>query len=128
MNAELRALLLLLLLSPVGCVFGPSYAGGPTSEDPHGIVDPEEAVSILFVDGLKTPRSSSIYVEPGLRQIRVRIEFPMTREDAKPFEIRDIELRVQANHLYEISRKDPPEDIIELGPPYELLIREFELR
>lgn len=116
-----------LLVTLLGCN-GPDYAGGPTADDPHGTIDPDNDVSIWRIDGFDTlSRNSEIRVAPGLRRVKVRIEFPIESESATPFEYREIDLRVEEGHLYAIRRKEI-ETEIDLGPPYELEIRDYAPR
>jgi hypothetical protein len=128
MSWTARFVTCVFLASLVGCVSGPDYAGGPTSEQPHGIVDPDRDISIWRVDGFDTlSRNSAILLEPGLRRVKIRIEFPIDSEAAQPFEYRELNLRVEANHLYELSRKEI-ESEYDLGPPYEVEIRDYVMR
>jgi hypothetical protein len=115
--ARLAALLLACLL-PLGCG-GPSYAGGPTDEQPHGVVIPGLDVTIWRVDGRDTDtRTGSLLLEPGRRRLKVRIDFPIDDESPIPFEYRDLDLDVEAGHVYRIDRAEG-----EL-PPYELNVSE----
>ena len=109
-----RTCLAAVLAALLGCAGGPDYEGGPTSEQPHGIVDAERDVTIWRV-------------APGLRRIKVRIEFPIDNESAVPYEKREISLKVEPGHLYELARKEVDTEI-DLGPPYELEIRDYAPR
>lgn len=122
-----RTCLAAVLAALLGCAGGPDYEGGPTSEQPHGIVDAERDVTIWRVDGFDTYTRNSVRVAPGLRRIKVRIEFPIDNESAVPYEKREISLKVEPGHLYELARKEVDTEI-DLGPPYELEIRDYAPR
>lgn len=99
-----RLLLALALLALTGCG-SPSYAGGPTDEDPHGLVIPGDDVTIWRVDGLDVPaRSATARVAPGRRRIKVRYEYPIESDAAEPFEYEDVELTIEAGRVYLIER------------------------
>lgn len=108
--------LLCLLLSGCG---GPSYAGGPTEEEPHGVVVPGLDVTIWRVDGFDTEtRTGALLVAPGLRKLKVRIDYPIDNESPVPFEYQDLELQVDEGRIYRIDRTE--EDF----PPYHLNVTE----
>lgn len=101
----LLLLLLALVLPLAGCAGGPSYAGGPTEEDPHGVVIPGEDVFIYRVDGHDVDsRSSPTYVEPGRRRIRVRFQYDIDSESATPQEYKELELTVEPGDVFLIER------------------------
>lgn len=107
----IRALLLALTLALTGClagcVGGPSYAGGPTEEEPHGLLIPGEAVSLWRVDGFDVvdSRTSPIYVAPGRRKVKARFDTPIDTDESKEtFEYRDLEVDVAAGQRYLIER------------------------
>ncbi len=103
----LRALLLALSLTLAGCVGGPSYAGGPTEEDPHGLLVPGENVSFWRVDGFDVveSRTSPIYVAPGRRKVKARFDTPIDTDESKEtFEYRDLEVDVAAGERYLVER------------------------
>lgn len=114
----LLALLLALALSLIGCG-GPSYAGGPTEEEPHGLIVPGLDVTIWRVDGADTDtRTGALRVAPGLRKLKVRIDYPIDDESAIPFEYQDLDLQVEEGHVYRIDRTE------EVIPPYHLNVTE----
>lgn len=118
MPRSLHTLLLSLLLL-AGCSSYPSYAGGPEAEDPHGILNPQGDLTVWGVDGKRThTRSFRIYVAPGRRNIRVRIEHPIKSDAAKPFEFQNVTLDIEAGVIYHLTRKES-----EL-PPYEVEVKE----
>lgn len=99
------SIVLLALVVLAGCVGGPSYAGGPTEEEPHALVIPGEDVTIWRVDDWDVPsRSSTAYVAPGRRRLRVRYEFPIDSESSKPYEYEDLNLTLEAGRVYLIER------------------------
>lgn len=100
------ALALALALATSGCVGGPSYAGGPTEEEPHGLLIPGEDVSLWRVDGFDiSSRHSPAYVAPGRRKLRARFETPIDTDESKEsFEYRDLEVDVAAGERYLVER------------------------
>ena len=114
---------LTLSLALTACAGSPSYAGGPTADDAHGIVDPGWDVSLFTVDGQDTAnRHGQTYVAPGRRRLGIRIEHPLESDDWKPYENRVIVIDVVPSTLYTLDRK-PGE-----YPPYEVNINQFDLR
>ncbi len=116
-----RALALVALAAGLAGCAGPSYAGGPTGDDPHGVVIPGRDVTLWEVDGRDVPsRSGRARVAPGRRRLKVRLEFPLASDAWQPFEYREVELLVVEGHQYLLERTG------EEGPfgPYELGIRE----
>lgn len=88
-----------------GCVGGPSYAGGPTEADPHGLLVPGEDVSLWRIDGWDVEsRGSAAYVTPGRRHLRVRFETPIESEGKDSFEFRELDLDVEAGGEYRLER------------------------
>ncbi|HZU95144.1 MAG TPA: hypothetical protein VFF73_00440, partial [Planctomycetota bacterium] len=62
----MRGLLIGVLLALVGCSSVPSYEGGPDSDQPHGIVQPEANVKLWKVDGKNAlNKDTETYVSPG---------------------------------------------------------------
>ncbi len=111
-----------LCLLLTGCVGGPSYAGGPTTEEPHGVVDPGYDVSLWRVDGHDTvSRGGETYLAPGRRRLLVRIQHDIESDDWAPKEMRIVPIDVEENTLYTIDRK-PGE-----FPPWEIDIRKYPL-
>jgi hypothetical protein len=105
MTKSILALALSFALS--GCVGGPSYAGGPTEEDPHGLLLPGDDVSFWRVDGFDVveSRTSPIYVAPGRRKIKARFDTPIDTDESKEtFEYRDLEVDVAAGERYLVER------------------------
>lgn len=101
----LRLVLLATLTLFAGCVGGPSYAGGPTEEEPHAIVIPGPDVTIWRIDGYDVPsRSSTAYVAPGRRKLTVRYEFDIESEAVPAHETKDLDLNVEAGQTYLIER------------------------
>lgn len=108
---------LLALCSGCG---GPAYAGGPSADEPHGLVIPGDDVTLWRVDGHDVvSRSSAIEVAPGQRTIKARLEFPIDDESAKPFEYYDVPLYVEAGHRYLLQRQG--DDAL---PPYQIEVLE----
>ncbi|MCO5166812.1 MAG: hypothetical protein M9894_10660 [Planctomycetes bacterium] len=115
----LAATLALTLAALAGCVGGPSYAGGPTEEEPHGVVIPGDDVFLWAVDGQDVPsRRSKAYVEPGARRLKVRINYPIDNESATPYEYKDVVINVEDGRAYLIERKGEGQ----FGP-YEVEVR-----
>lgn len=107
MTTRLRPLLALLALVVLvaGCAGGPSYAGGPTEEEPHALVIPGEWVSLWRVDDWDVPsRTSAAYVAPGRRRLKVRYEFPIDNESHRPYEYEVLTLDLEAGRTYLIER------------------------
>jgi hypothetical protein len=106
-RALLLALSLAVTLAMCGCVGGPSYAGGPTEEEPHGLLIPGEDVSFWRVDGFDVveSRKSPIYVAPGRRKVHARFETPIDADESKEsFEYRDLEVDVVDGERYLVER------------------------
>ncbi|MBX3472399.1 MAG: hypothetical protein KF878_36570 [Planctomycetes bacterium] len=115
----LAAALALTLATLSGCVGGPSYAGGPTEEEPHGLVIPGDDVFIWAVDGRDvSSRRNKTYVEPGHRRLKIRFNYPIDNESANPYEFKDLDLNVEDGRAYLIERKGEGQ----FGP-YELEVR-----
>ncbi|RMG07720.1 MAG: hypothetical protein D6731_23110 [Planctomycetota bacterium] len=113
----------LLLALCAGCVSGPSYAGGPTSEEPHAVVDPSTDITLWRVDGQDVAsRVGETLVEPGLRRLKIRIEADIADDSPTPYEYRDITLYAEPGATYVIERK--PGDM----PPWEVDIRKLPSR
>lgn len=94
------------LLTLAGCVGGPSYAGGPTEEEPHALVIPGDDVTIWRIDDRDVPsRSSKAYVAPGRHRLRVRYNFPIDNESATPYDWEDLNLTFEAGRVYLIERE-----------------------
>lgn len=119
----LRLLPPLLLLLLAGCVAAPDYAGGPTSEEPYGVIDPGTDITLWQVDehDVQT-RSGPIRVAPGRRMVKLRIEADIADETPTPWEYRTVPLAIEEDMLYTIDRR-PGE-----YPPWELDIRQRSLR
>ncbi len=99
------SIVLLALVVLAGCVGGPSYAGGPTEEEPHALVIPGEDVTIWRVDDQDVPsRSSTAYVAPGRHRIKVRYNFPIDNESSKPYDFEELNLTLEAGRVYLIER------------------------
>ena len=108
-----------LLLALAGCSSGPDYAGGPSSEDPYGVVDPGRDVNLWRVDGHDVAsRSGPTKLAPGRRVLKLRIEADIASDDQFPKELRDVTLYVEQGMLYTIDRKPGQ------YPPWELDIRQ----
>ena len=101
-----RAMLALgIVLLLAGCVGGPSYAGGPREDEPHAVVIPGEDVTIWAVDGYDVPsHSSTAYLAPGRRKLRVRIEFPIENESPTPYEYKEMDVTVEDGDVILLSR------------------------
>jgi hypothetical protein len=111
-----------LVATLAGCAGSASYAGGPTPEEEHGIVDPGWDVTLWTVDDEDTTtRHGKTYVEPGRRKLRIRIEHPIESDDWAPYEFRNIIIDVAAKTLYAIDRQKGE------FPPYDVDINEFDL-
>lgn len=101
----LRLLLLATLTLLAGCVGGPSYAGGPTEEEPHAVVIPGPDVTIWQIDGYDVPsRGSTAYVAPGRRKLKVRFEYSIDSESAVPYEYKVLDLTIEDGQTYLIER------------------------
>lgn len=104
-SRTLSSALLALVTLVAGCVGGPSYAGGPTEEEPHAVVIPGDDVTIWRVDDWDVPsRSSTTYVAPGRRRIKVRYEYPIDSEASKPYDYEELNLTLEAGRIYLIER------------------------
>jgi hypothetical protein len=102
-----------------GCASGPDYAGGPSSDEPFGVVDPGRDINLWRVDGHDVDsRSGPTKLEPGRRLLKVRIEADIADDTPTPKELRDVVLHVEEGVLYTIDRK--PGEL----PPWELDIRQ----
>ena len=102
---RLLAALVACLALLTGCVGGPSYAGGPTEEDPHGVIIPGEDVFVFFVDGYAVEsKSSTVYVGPGRHRVRVRLQYHIDSESGAPQEMKDIDLHVEDGDVFLLSR------------------------
>lgn len=113
------ASLVLLTLFGSGCASGPDYAGGPSSEDPHGVVSPGDGITIWAVDGYATAsRAFSVMVAPGRRKLKVRLEHPIESEAWAPFEYKTLTFEVEQGVTYYLSRKESE------FPPYEIEVKE----
>ena len=99
------SLLLLVLLA--GCVGGPSYSGGPTTDQPHAIVDPGVGVHTWKVDGRNVDtRTGEIYVAPGLRKVLVRVWHPVESDERphEPYDMKTIPIHAEAGTVYTLDR------------------------
>ena len=115
--------MLLLALCLGGCVGGPSYAGGPTSDQPHGVISPGMDITVWQVDGHATAsRAFDLYVAPGQRLLKVRLEFPIESESSTPYAYQDLSLYVEQGVRYHLDRKH------ERYPPFSVQVREERLR
>jgi hypothetical protein len=118
----MRLVTALLLLALAGCVGGPSYAGGPTTEEPHAVVDPSTDITLWRVDGHDVEtRSGKTYVAPGTRRLSIRIEHPIESDAWEPKEEVVLPLRAEAGKYYLLERKPG------LRPPYQVRVRQFRL-
>jgi hypothetical protein len=98
----LLALALLVVLPGCG---SPSYAGGPTDDDPHGLVIPGDDVTIWRVDDMDVPsRSATARLAPGRRRLKVRYEYPIESDATIPFEYEELELTIEDGRTYLIER------------------------
>ncbi len=117
------AVTLLPLLAPLlglaGCVSGPDYRGGPSSDEPHGWVSPGADVSVWKVDGQQTAtRNFTLKVAPGRRRLLVRLQHPIESEDAEPYDWIDLPLHVDEGRVYYLDVKQPAD-----LPPYQVVVR-----
>ncbi len=97
----------LLLALLAGCVSGPSYAGGPTTDQPHAIVDPGVGVHMWKVDGHGVDtRTGEIYLEPGRREILVRVWHPVESDERPelPYDMKTIPIHAEAGTVYTLDR------------------------
>ena len=115
-----------LLLSSVvalllaGCAGGPDYAGGPSEDEPHAIVDPGVDVNLWAVDGhAPSTRIGPVRIAPGRRVLKLRIEADIEDETPTPYEYREVPLYAEKGMLYTIDRKPSQR------PPWELDIRQL---
>ena len=100
------------------------HEGGPTAEEPHGIINPGDDVYILGVDGKRTStRNFSVRVHPGERILRLRVQYPIANDSNKPQEKVDKTLNVEDGVEYRIDRIGESE-----FPPYELKVTERRFR
>ncbi len=121
MNSGLARLLLVLLLGVLTGCASQHYAGGPTSDEPHAILDAEEDVTVWAVDGYETTTRDQVRVAPGSHIVRVRLEYPMEgvhSESPTPREYQQLDLDLKAGHRYTFLRKETE------FPPYEVLVIE----
>ncbi|MCA8924462.1 MAG: hypothetical protein KDD82_21810 [Planctomycetes bacterium] len=96
---------LLVATALCGCVGGPSYVGGPTEEQPHALLYTGEDVSVWKVDGWQTyDRTGALYLEPGARTLRLRVQNPVDYDGPGIFWIRAYQIRVEEGHSYLIFR------------------------
>lgn len=117
-STRIRGLVALVVALAAGCVSGPYYRGGPTSEQPHAVISPGDGVTIWRVDGAPTTtRSFSLLVAPGLRALGIRIDHPIESEAAKPYDKATLRLDVVDGGVYLLERA-PGED-----PPYSVRVR-----
>lgn len=118
----MRLLAASFLLFATGCVGGPSYAGGPTTEQPHAIVDPATDITLWRVDGHDVEtRSGKTYVTPGHHKLSLRIEHPIDSDSWEPHEEVVLPLNAEAGRWYVLERKAG------VRPPYEVRIRKFRI-
>jgi hypothetical protein len=117
---------LLLLVVLAGCVSGPSYAGGPTTDQPYAIVNPNSPhIYTWKVDGRTVDtRTGEIYVAPGRREILIRVSHPIDSDERtyEPYDWKTIPLHAKAGMVYLLDRK--PGDFA----PYEVDIRQFKIQ
>lgn len=115
--ARLGSLAVLAALALAGCTTVPSYPGGPTLDDPYGIVQGVENVKLWTVDGKSVvDHEGPSYVAPGNHKLVLRIEYPIDDESQFPQEYSDQTITVEAGLRYRFLVKGE----YEKGPPYEL--------
>jgi hypothetical protein len=118
------SLLSLVLLA--GCVGGPSYLGGPTTEQPYAIISPNSpGVYTWKVDGHRVDtRTGEIYVAPGRREVLVRVTHPIDSDERtyEPYDWKTIPIHAKAGVVYTLDRR--PGDYA----PYEVDIRQYKLQ
>lgn len=110
------AILLGCLLALCGCGGGPSYAGGPTEEEPHALIVTGEDVSVWKIDGWDTyTRQGALYVEPGTRSLWLRVANPIEFEGEAHRWENAYKVRVEAGRAYTIYRGEsdfPPWPVV----------------
>ena len=114
---------LLLLAVLAGCVSGPSYRGGPTTDQPHAIVDAGEGVNTWKVDGQTVDtRTGEVYLKPGARKILVRVWHPVESDERKhlPYDMKTIPIHAEAGTVYTLDRLRGD------YAPYEVRIRQYK--
>src|SRR5581483_7517631 len=112
--------LLLALLAVAGCSSVPSYEGGPTTDDPYGIVQPEGEVKLWAVDGKPAyNKDTQTYVSPGDHTFKFRIDYPMSSDEQHPFEYQTMSIQVVEGHRYRVAIQGE----YEKGRPYSLEVR-----
>ena len=109
------SLLSLVVLFALGCSSVPSYDGGPSTDQPYGIVQPEDNVKTWTVDGKPAyNKDTPTYAAPGNHTFRFRVDYPMSSEEQHPFEYIDMSLTIVEGHRYRIGIRGE----YEKGPPY----------
>lgn len=99
---------LLTLALLAGCVGGPSYSGGPTTDKPHAVVNAGDGVHTWRVDGRPVDtRTGEIYIAPGLRKIEVRVWHPIESDERpdKPYDMKTLPIHAKAGMYYTLDRK-----------------------
>jgi hypothetical protein len=100
-----------------GCSNVPSYDGGPTLDQPYGIVQPEENVKLWTIDGKMAHDHDGIsYLSPGNHKLSFRINYPIDDESQFPQEYLDQPLTVEEGLRYRFFVKGE----YGRGPPYEI--------
>ncbi|MEZ0227615.1 MAG: hypothetical protein ACAI25_03265 [Planctomycetota bacterium] len=120
-----KGLAAVLLLAVFGCSSVPSYEGGPESDQPYGIVQPEGDLKLWAVDGKPAyNKDSQTYAAPGNHTFRFRVDYPMSNEEQHPYEYIDFPLSVTEGHRYRVAIRGE----YEKGPPYALdVIKETKI-
>lgn len=117
MPAALLRVSLFLAVVLAGCSSVPSYEGGPTKDEPYGIVQPEDGVKMWQVDGKPAFNKDGLtYTKPGNHTFQFRVDYPMNDESPKPFEYIDYQITVDPGLRYRVFIKGE----FEKGPPYTL--------
>lgn len=114
-----------LLLVAIGCSSAPSYEGGPTKDEPYGIVQPEGELKMWAIDNKPAfNKDTETYASPGNHTFRFRIDYPMNSEEQHPFEYQDMAITVVEGHRYRVGIRGD----FEKGPPYTLeVVRETKI-
>jgi hypothetical protein len=117
MRLRTAPLLVATALAIAGCSSVPSYEGGPTLDDPYGIIQPEDNVKLWTIDGKPAfNRDQPTYVSPGSHKLVFRINYPIDDESQFPQEYIDQPLTVEEGLRYRFMIHGE----FERGPPYEL--------
>jgi hypothetical protein len=124
----MRTLLVLIgLVVMTSCSAAPSYTGGPTLDEPYGVVTPIDRVSLWKIDGKNTrSRNGESYLSPGAHTLKCRVEYTVEYEGEGNFEWKDVPIEVKDGTQYFLVAKPEGavgERTLDL-PPYMVVVEE----